>query len=223
MSAMTATPRTLRGAIVAVSPARPLSRVVVFMYNPDQVSRTLQPREQGGAGGAGGGGGGAGSEVRGGVGAPNETVSMTIEIDATDQLAAGDPVAGTVGILPQLSALEMLLHPDSARVMARAVLLAAGSIEVLPVEKPLAVLVFGPARIVPVKITNLQITEQAHSPGLAPLRASAQISASVLSYDDLPVGDVGWGLSLAHLVAKEVLAATGAAAGTISAISDLVR
>jgi hypothetical protein len=148
---------------------------------------------------------------------------MTIEIDATDQLAAGDPIAGTAGILPQLSALEMLLHPDSARVMARAILLAAGSIEVLPVEKPLAVLVFGPARIVPVKITNLQITEQAHSPGLAPLRASAQISATVLTYDDLPVGDVGWGLSLAHLVAKEVQAATGAATGAVSAITDLVR
>ena len=223
MGTLTATPRTLRGAIVAISPARPLSRVVIFQYNPDEVSRTLQPRAQGGAGGGAGGAGGGGSEVRGGVGAPNETISLTIEIDATDQLEASDPIAGTVGILPQISALEMLLHPDSARVMARAILLAAGSIEVLPVEKPLAVLVWGPMRIVPVKITNLQITEQAHSPGLAPLRASAQIAASVLTYDDLPVGDVGWGLSLAHLVAKEVLATTGGVTGAVSGIADLVR
>jgi hypothetical protein len=220
---MLSTPRTLRGAIVAVSPTQPLSRVVVFQYNPDEVSRTLQPREGGGSGGAGGGQAHAGADPHRPLGAPTETVSLTVELDATDQLAAKDGVAGTVGILPQLSVLEMLLHPDSLRVISRAVMLAAGSIEILPVEKPLAVLVYGPARVVPVKLTNLQITEQAHSPSLAPLRASVQIAATVLTYDDLPVTDIGFGLSVAHLVAKEVLATAGSAAGAVSAIADLVR
>lgn len=219
---MTSTPRTLRGAIVAVSPAQPLSRVVVFQYNPDEVSRTIQPRQASGGGGGGGQAAG-GADANRLAGAPTETVSLTAEIDATDQLAANDPVAGRVGLLPQLSVLEMLLHPDSARVLARAALMAAGSIEIFPVEKPLAVLVWGPSRIVPVKLTNLQITEQAYSPALAPLRATAQIAATVLTYDDLPIGDIGYGLSVAHLIAKEVLAAAGAAAGAATAIADLVR
>jgi hypothetical protein len=216
---MLSTPRTLRGAIVAVSPLQPLSRVVLFQYNPDEVSRTIQPRQ----------GDAASNQAQGGtdakplVGAPAETVSLTAELDATDQLAAKDPVAATSGILPQLSVLEMLLHPDSARVLARAALMSAGTIEILPVEKPLAVLVWGPARIVPVKLTNLQITEQAHSPTLVPVRASVQITASVLTYDDLPVGDVGYGLSVAHLLAKETLAEAGGAAGAATATAGLVR
>ena len=215
---MTSTPRTLRGAIVAVSAGQPLTRVVAFQYNPAEVSRTLQPREGAGQGQAQGG-----ADAHRAIGAPTETISLTVELDAADQLAAKDPVAAATGILPQLSVLEMLLHPDSARVIARAILLAAGSIEITPVEKPLAVLVYGPARIVPVKLTNLQITEQAHSPGLAPLRASVQIAATVLTYDDLPLTDIGYGLSVAHLVAKEVLAAAGSAAGVGSAIAELVR
>jgi hypothetical protein len=157
------------------------------------------------------------------AGAPSETVSLTAEIDATEQLAANDPVAASLGILPQLSVLEMLLHPDSTAVFARAVMLAAGTVEIVPVEKPLAVLVWGPARILPIKLTNLQITEKAYSPTLQPIRASAQIAATVLTYDDLPVGDVGYGLSVANLVAKEIQAAMGAGAGAATAIADLVR
>jgi hypothetical protein len=205
---------------VAVSATRPLSRVVLFQYNPDEVSRTIQPRGEGGGGGGQAQGGAGAKPV---AGAPSETVSLTAEIDATEQLAANDPVAASLGILPQLSVLEMLLHPDSTAVFARAVMMAAGTVEIVPVEKPLAVLVWGPARIVPIKLTNLQITEKAYSPTLQPVRASAQIAASVLTYDDLPVGDVGYGLSVAHLVAKEIQAATGAGAGAATAIADLVR
>jgi hypothetical protein len=215
---MSGTPRTLRGAIVAVSAARPLSRVVPFQYNPDEVSRTIQPRQESGGGQSPGGG-----SAKPVAGAPSETVSLTAEIDASEQLAANDPVAATLGILPQLSVLEMLLHPDSTTVFARAAMMALGTVEIVPVEKPLAVLVWGPTRIVPIKLTNLQITEQAYSPTLQPVRASAQIAASVLTYDDLPVGDIGYGLSVAHLVAKEIQAATGAGVGAATAIADLVR
>ncbi|MEO3891414.1 hypothetical protein [Nonomuraea sp. B5E05] len=148
---------------------------------------------------------------------------MTVDVDATDQLETGDPIAATVGILPQLSVLEMLLHPGSVRVIANSALLAAGIIEILPVELPMAVLVWGPNRVVPVKISQLGITEQAFNPTLSPIRASVDVSAQVLTYDDLSLTDVGYGLYLAHLVGKEVLATAGAAIGTAGAISDLIR
>jgi hypothetical protein len=209
---MTRTPRTLRGAIVAVDQSGPPSRIVVFQYNPDEVSRTVQPRE----------GGGSGSEIHRAWGAPTETVSLTVELDATDQLEAGDPLAGASGILAALSVLEMLLHPSSGQILANTVLLAAGTIEILPVKPPLAILVWGPARVVPVKLTNLQITEQAYSPALVPIRASVEVSANVLTYEDLPVADMGFGLSVAHLVAKEVLAVAGGVTGAGAAIAGLV-
>jgi hypothetical protein len=206
-------PRPLRGAIVAVDPKGPLSRIVIFQYNPDEVRRSLEP-----AGGAGGGG----SDVNRAWGAPSESITMTVELDAADQLAAGDPLAGATGILPQLSALEMLLHPGSVQVIANTVLLAAGTIEILPIDLPMAVLVWGPGRVLPVKLTGLTINEQAFNPGLAPLRASVEIGAKVLTYDDLSVTDIGFGLYVAHVVAKEALAVAAGVAGAGAAISDLV-
>lgn len=209
---MTRTPRTLRGAIVAVDRSGPPSRIVVFQYNPDEVSRTLQPRD----------GGGTGAEAHRAWGAPTETISLTVELDATDGLDTGDPLAAASGILPGLSVLEMLLHPSSVQVITNTALLAAGTITILPPKPPQAILVWGPARVVPVKVTNLQITEQAYSPALMPIRASVELSLNVLTYEDLPLTDVGFGLSVAHLVAKELLAVAGGVAGAGAAIADLV-
>lgn len=211
MGTPTGSPPTIRGAIVAVDPTSPLSRVVVFQYNPDEVSRTLEP-----AGDGGGSSGSAGG--RRAWGAPRESISLTVELDATDQMDAGDAVAGALGIGPQLAVLEMLLHPSSARVITNTALLATGTIEILPIALPLTVLAWGPGRVLPVKITNLSITEQAFTTGLYPLRASVDISADVLTYDDLSVTDVGYGLYLAHLVAKEVMATGAAVAGAVGAV-----
>lgn len=199
---------------MGVDPLGPLSRVVVFQYNPDEVTRNIRPREGGGPRQA--------SDAHRAWGAPSEDVSMTVELDATDQLEAGDPVAAASGILPALSALEMMLHPGSAQVIANTALLAAGTIEILPIELPVTVLVWGPARVVPVRITSLAITEQAYAPGLVPLRASVDLSADVLTYDELSVTDLAFGLYLAHVVSKEVLAVVGGVGGAASAVADLV-
>jgi len=212
---MTSSPRTLRGAIVAVEQGNPLSRIVLFGYNPDEVSRSLKPR-----------GAGSGQQVGPGDahriwGAPVETISMTVEVDATDQLEAGDPVAAVSGIAPQLSAMEMLLYPSSALVIANTALLLAGTIEILPPEGPLTVLVWGPGRAVPIRLESLEITEQAFAPSLVPIRASVAISAQVLTYDDLSVNDAGYALFLVHQVLKETLAAVAGITGAVSAVADL--
>ena len=215
-SSFPGSPRTLRGAIVAIDPVSPLSRLVIFQYNPDEVTRTLRPRA-------------APSEEQTGVadahriwGAPVESVSMTVEVDATDQLETGDPIAAVSGIAPQLAALEMLLYPSSARVIADTALLLAGTIELLPPSGPLTVLVWGPARAVPIRLESLTITEQAFDPGLSPTRASVQLSAQVLSYNDLPVSDPGYALFLVHQVIKETMATVAGVTGAISAVTDLV-
>jgi hypothetical protein len=85
MGSFPGSPRTLRGAVVAVEPRNPLSRIVLFGYNPDEVGRSLKPRRAG-----------AGQQVGPGDahriwGAPVETISMTVDVDATDKLEAGDP------------------------------------------------------------------------------------------------------------------------------------
>ena len=100
---------------------------------------------------------------------------MTVDLDATDQLEAGDPLAAVTGIAPQLSALEMLLYPSTSLVIANAALLLAGTIEILPPEAPLTVLVWGPGRVVPVRVDSLTSPSRRSSP------ASSRSGRSVAS------------------------------------------
>ena len=215
MGSFPGSPRILRGAIVAVTPLSPLSRIVIFQYNPNELRRTLRLRA-------------APSEQQVGPadahriwGAPTETITMTVEVDAADQLETGDPVAATAGIAPQLASLEMLLYPDSLQVIANTALLQTGAIEVLPSESLLTVLVWGPGRAVPVRLQDLTITEQAFDPGLFPTRATVEVSLQVLSYSDLPVSDPGYTLFLVYQVLKETMASVAGVTGAISALTDL--
>jgi hypothetical protein len=130
-------------------------------------------------------------------------------VDATDQLAVGDPVAGSLGIAPQLASLEMMLYPASALVIANEALALAGLVEVVPPEAPLALLVWGPSRVLPVRLTDISIAEEAYDPSLNPVQAKVTVGLRVLSYDDLGLVSVGGGLFMAHQLAKEVMANLG--------------
>lgn len=209
MTGLTRSPRTARGAIVGLDPANPLASAVAFQYNPDELSRTLQART---ATGGSGTSEGARNEALRLTGAPIETITLTVEIDAADQLAAGDPLATALGIYPQLSSLEMLLYPKSSVVIANAALAAMGSIELVPVEAPLTLLIWGAKRVVPVRLSQFSITEQAYDPDLNPIRARVQLGLRVLSYSDLATTNPGYHLFLTHQITKEVMATLGSAA-----------
>src|ERR1035437_5983052 len=179
MSAFPGSPRLLKGALVGIDPLVPIPNVVVFQYNPDTMTRKLEPRAVSAEGDRG--------EAFRLTGAPKETITLTVEIDATDQLEEANPLATAVGIYPTLAALETLLYPKSATVIANSILSLIGTIEVIPVEGPMTLFVWGPQRILPVRLTSLSITEEAHDPLLNPIRAKVELSLSVLSYQDLSI------------------------------------
>jgi hypothetical protein len=206
MSSFPGSPRTLPGAIVGADPFNPLARVVVFQYNPDEVTRTVRPRTPPS--------GGSAADAQRIWGAPTESIAMTIELDATNGLEAADPTTAAFGVGAKLAALEMLLYPNSAKVIVDTALLMAGTIEVVPPMGHLTILVWGTGRAVPVKVQSLTITEQAFSTKLAPIRASVAIALDVLTYDDLGPTNPGFALFLAHQVAKEALSNLGAIQGT---------
>ncbi|MCR0982754.1 hypothetical protein [Roseomonas populi] len=191
-------PRLLRGALVSIDPVVPVPKLVVFQYNPDSVTRTLASRTAGEKG--------TRLSAPRLTGAPQESLRMDIEIDAAD---AGDAPgnAARLGIYPQLSLLEMLLYPSSIQVIANAVLLAAGTVELLPPPAPLTLLVWGAKRIVPVQLSDFTITEEAHDSLLNPIRAKVALGLTVLGYDDLSVTNPGYYVFLAHQVMKEGMAA----------------
>lgn len=198
MSTFPGSPRLLKGAIVGVDPLNPMARVVVFQYNPDTMTRRLEPRAVTAEGDRG--------EAMRLTGPPKETVTLSVEIDASDQLEQGNPLTGAVGLHPTLASLELLLYPSSASVIANTALALIGTIEVIPVQAPLTLFVWGPQRVLPVRLTSCSITEEAHDPRLNPIRAKAELGMTVLSYHDLSLTSPAYFLFLAHHIAKEVLA-----------------
>jgi Contractile injection system tube protein len=202
MSTFPGSPRLLKGAIIGVDPFNPLASVIVFQYNPDTMTRTLQAQ-------AAGGEGGDRSEALRLKGAPIENIKLDVEIDATDQLEKAADPAVSMGIYPQLSALEMLLYPKSALVIANTVLMAIGTIEIVPPEAPFTLLIWGPKRVLPVRLTEFSITEEAYDTSLNPIRAKASLGLRVLSYNDLPVTHPGYAMFLAHQIVKEAMAVVG--------------
>ncbi|MEJ8650066.1 hypothetical protein WKI65_18695 [Streptomyces sp. MS1.AVA.3] len=197
-------PQPIRSGIVIVDPERGTpQRIIVLQFNPDTLERSVAPQAAGGGGDSGGGGsGGDRNEALRLKGPAQETWKFTAEIDATDQL----DVAAPNGIHPQLAVLEMLVQPTTAQLRAASRLSKKGTIEISPIETPLTLFTWGSKRVMPVRLTELSVTESAFDVNLNPIRAALGIGMKVLTVSDLPAGHRGAELYLAHLAQKEQLA-----------------
>jgi Contractile injection system tube protein len=167
-------PRLSSGALAVIGD----SQVIIgFQYNPEQVTRTIEPQMVGGQ-----------SDHAYAVrftGAPKETITLQLRLDATDGLASSDAVTARFGIGNRLAQLELLAFPDIGEVIHREAQLAQGIIEIFPDEAPLVMLMLGPNRSMPVKVNQLSITEQAFDPMLNPIRATVDVTMQVLTYSDV--------------------------------------
>jgi hypothetical protein len=215
MTAFPGSPRVVKGALVGVDVFKPLASMIVFQYNPETMTRTLQAQASGDSG--------ARSEAMRLKGPPVETIKVDVDIDAADQLETGDPLAETMGIHPQLAALEMLLYPASGLIIANTIALAAGTIEVVPPVGPFTLLVWGLKRVLPVRLTEFSITEELHDPDLNPIRARVSLGLRVLSYNDLSITHPGYYLFLTHQLLKETLANVGSATGVAAVLGADVK
>jgi hypothetical protein len=210
MTSFPGSPRLIKGAIVSIDLLVKIPNVIVFQYTPDSVTRRLEARSSGGQEG------GDRSEAFRLTGPPKETITLgSIELDATDQLEMGNPAAIASGIYPALSALEMLLYPSSAKVIGNSALAQAGVLEIIPPEAPLTLLVWGPRRVLPVRLTGFNVTEEAFDPLLNPIRAKVDLTLQVLSYHDLKLSNRGYHFFMAHQIAKEVSALANLASGAV--------
>lgn len=207
MSTFPGSPRLAKGGIVLLDPTTgAVVRVIVLQYNPDTVSRTLQI--QGSAEQA------DHSEALRLKGPPVETIKLEAELDLTDQLELG-PAPN--GLHPQLAALEIIAYPTSARLNANNALAAAGTLEIVPMEAPLSVFVWSKHRVLPVRLTDFSITEDAFDPDLNPIRAKVSLGMRVLNVNDLGFSHKGSNLFMAYLQNKERLASL-AQSGTFTAL-----
>jgi len=193
----------LKGGIALVDSARgTVLRTVVLQYNPDTLTRTLQV--QGTTANEG-----DRSEALRLKGPPIETIKLDAEIDAADQLEFPDRNPSTVesGISPHLAALETIVYPTVSQIQANDSMARSGTLEILPMESPLALFIMSRNRVVPVRITEFSITEEAFDPSLNPIRAKVSLGLRVLNENDLGTDHRGAALFMAYHQQKENLAA----------------
>ena len=206
---LTASPRLIKGGLVVLDPASgTVRRVIALQYNPDSITRSYQVQ------GVGGEGGGERAQPFRLKGPAIESIKLDAEIDATDALEHPDQNANTVrfGIAPQLAVLEALVNPTTAELDALNALSKSGTLEILPAEAPLVLFVWSPSRVVPVRVTDFSITEEAFDAQLNPLRAKVSLGLRVMTTDDLGFDHRGSSVFLSHLRTREALATkTGAA------------
>lgn len=186
----------IRGALVEFMDTflLPLPNIIIFQFNPETITHTwTQPQAAGG------------SNPLAVKGSPGESFSFTVAMDAGDMIADGSPIAvgiATVsGIYSRLAALEMLQYPVSAGAdgLLGSVSAGAGGGGLSPggsanpqvkrsvpqSQIPTVLFVWGPGRILPVRVTSLTITERLYDPLLNPTHAEAQLGLRVLTPEEL--------------------------------------
>jgi hypothetical protein len=185
----------MRGALVEFTQTLliPTPNVIIFQYNPETIDHAWsQPKPAG-----------ANANPLAVSGLPGESFSFTLVMDANDQIGEGNPLAVASGIYSRLAALEMLLYPTGAPGLAGLVgslsaSISAGSISIggnssskpapptVPVSQiPTALFIWGPGRIVPVRVNALTISEKLYDSLLNPIHAEAHIQLNVLTPDEL--------------------------------------
>ena len=217
MTSFPGSPKLLRAGIVLLAPTSgAIQRVVVLQYNPSRLTRSLEAQSVGEGGGR--------SQALRLVGPPVETYRLEAEIDAADQLEFPDQNRATVenGILPQLAALETLTYPASSALISNNRLASLGTLEIAPVEAPLSIFVWGPRRVLPVRVTEFSITEEAFDQTLNPLRATISLGMRVLSVSDLGFDHRGGNLYMTYHQQLERLAQLNSS-GTLGALGISAR
>ncbi len=202
MSTFPNSPKLIKAGLVIVDAgtARVL-RIISLQYNSDSLSRSLTAQT------AGGNDHDRVEPMRF-KGPAVETFKLEADIDATDQLEfpAQNPNAGQFGIQPQLALLESLVYPTASQLASVDSQASSGTLEIAPMLAPLVLFVWGKNRIVPVKVSEFSITEEAFDAALNPIRAKLSLGLRVMSTDDLGFGTKGGSLYMAYLQNKEKLA-----------------
>ena len=196
-------PKLLRGGLLSIDAGNGnVRRVVALQYNPDSISRSMQIQ--------GTGDNGERSEVLRLKGPAVETIKLEAEIDATDHLEhpAQNAITAKFGIAPQLAALEGMINPSAADLVSADSLAKIGTIEIAAAQAPLTVFVWSAQRVLPVRLTEFSITEEAFDPDLNPIRAKVSLGMRVLSVNDVGFSHKAGTLFLAYLQNREKLAGT---------------
>ena len=163
MTTFPGSPKLIKGGIVQFdTDSSTVKRVISLQINPETLNRSFQIQ------GIEGGEGGDRSQAMRLKGPPVESYSFEATIDAADLLEKGDKDVAEVGIQRELNVLEAIVYPTSAELRENNTLAQSGTLEIFPMEEPLTLFIWSKVRVLPVRITELSITEKAFLPNLMP-------------------------------------------------------
>lgn len=208
MTTFPGSPRLIKGGLVLLDPVSgAVQRVIALQYNPETLTRTLTPQVVTGDTADR-------SDALRLKAPPIETIKLDAIIDATDQLEFPEQhqTAVEVGILPQLAALEVIVYPASDQLQLNHTLAMIGTLEIAPTIAPLTLFVWSKSRVVPVRITDFGVVEEAFDPQLNPIRAKVSLGLRVLSVQDLGFDGKGGSLFMVYQQQKERFAQQAAPA-----------
>ena len=200
MTTFPRSPRILKAGIVLLNAtSSAIDRIISLQYNPGSLSRSLKGQAIENANH---------SEALRLKGPPVETYTLEAEIDATDQLEFPEqnPEVLENGLAPMLSALESMVYPKSSDLLSNNALSSSGNLEIVPSEGPLILFIWSKNRVVPVKLTNFGVTEEAFDTKLNPILAKVSLGMQVLTVNDLGYDSKGGNLYMAYHQQKEQLA-----------------
>lgn len=178
--------RVTKGALVEYGLSLP-PLCLVFDFNPRTISRsrsiTLKARGTPGARGYDFMLPTETARVAQGVTVQPESFSIEILLDATDRMNAGDPIASSMGIEPELDTLRSMVEPKSQGPFGLQMLSSLGFGEKRAFQRDesasVLLLVWG-THVLPVFLTSVSVEEQAHLPSLVPYRATAALGMQVI-------------------------------------------
>ena len=129
-----------------------------------------------------------------------------IELPRPDYDEIADATVSEVGLQAQLAALEIIVYPTSTQLQKLNSQAQSGTLEVAAMEAPLTIFVWSKQRIMPVRLTEFSITEEAFDPNLNPIRAKVSLGMRVLNVNDTGFANKAGGLFMTYLQNKEQLA-----------------
>ncbi|WP_306533330.1 hypothetical protein [Geobacter sp.] len=162
--------------------------VLVFDFNPQSLtrSRTITLRTGSAPGTRGGYDFALPTEtarVAQGVTVQPESFTMDILLDATDRMNDGDPIATVFGIEPELDTLRTMVEPKAqgpGGLQTLASLGLGGQRAFQRSESASVLLLVWGTHILPLFLTSIRVTEEAHLPSLVPYRAKASLTMQVI-------------------------------------------
>jgi hypothetical protein len=217
----------LRGAMIEYGSGLigPIPNVVIFQFNPESLSRTLQiPQRPTGA---------TQRETTQAGEKTFEKITLKAHFSAADLLAEDKALAKLFGIGPQLAALEKMVLPSSklagligAAIDAIGNALGGGGEEppAQPIPRetyPRILFIWGLTRVLPVTIDAMTIAELEYDALLNPTRAEVDLTLSVIDVDDCSDDVLARGALEYSTIAKEAQAIANLA-NTAEQIVELV-